>query len=257
MRVQSPLALEVTIQRWSAAGPPGGPDLIREMSRAIGLWGATRIHGELLKLGIARAQSTVAKYMIKRPRRPGQSWGTLLRSHADGIAAADLFVVPTVALTLLYVLVILGHGRRRLIHYAVTAHPTAEWIARQMVEAFPWDEAPTYLVRGRDGVYGAVVKRRLRGLGIRDRPVAPRSPWQNAYVERLIGSIRRECIDHVIILGEAHLRRIMSLYASYYDHARTHLALGKDAPLGRSMQSFGRIIAEPMVAGLHHRYARI
>ena len=208
-------------------------------------------------LGIALAQSTVAKYIIKRPRRPGQSWATFLRNHADGIAAADLFVVPTVAFTLLYVLVILGHGRRRLIHCAVTAHPTAEWIAPQMVEAFPWNEAPTYLVRDRDGVYGAVVKRHLRGLGIRDRPITPRSPWQNAYVERLIGSIRRECIDHMIILGEAHLRRIMSLYTSYYNHARTHLALGKDAPLGRSMQSFGQIIAEPMVAGLHHRYARV
>jgi transposase InsO family protein len=179
------------------------------------LWGAPRIHGELLKLGLKVAQSTVAKYMIKRPRRPGQSWKTFLRSHADGIAAADLFVVPTISFKLLYGLVILGHGRRRLIHYAVTAHPTAEWIARQIVEAFPWDQTPTYLVRDRDGLYGAVVKRRLRGLGIRDRPIAPASPWQNAYVERLIGSIRRECIDHVIILGEAHLRRIMSRYARY------------------------------------------
>ena len=152
--------------------------------------------------------------------------------------------------------VILKHDRRRLIHYAVTAHPTAEWVARQVVEAFPWDQAPTYFVRDRDGVYGAVVKRRLRGLGIRDRPIAPSSPWQNAYVERLIGSIRRECIDHVIILGETHLRRIMSLYANYYNQTRTHLALGKDAPIGRSVESCGRIIAEPMVAGLHHRYPR-
>src|SRR5215813_4878491 len=195
--------------------------------------------------------------MIKRPRRPGQSWETFLRSHADGIAAADLFVVPMIGFKLLYGLVILGHGRRRLIHYAVTAHPTSEWVARQIVEAFPWDQTPTYLVRDRDGVYGAVVKRRLRGLGIRDRPIAPASPWQNAYVERLIGSIRRECIDHVIILGEAHLRRIMSRYANYYNQARTHLALGKDAPISRPVQSFGPIIAEPMVAGLHHRYARI
>jgi transposase InsO family protein len=227
------------------------------MSRANGLWGAPRIHGELLKLGIEVAQSTVAKYMIKRPRRPGQRWATFLGNHADGIAAADLFVVPTVRFNLLYGLLILGHGRRRLSHYAVTAHPTAEWVARQIVEAFPWDQAPTYLMRDRDGVYGAVVKRRLRGLGIRDRPIAPRCPWQNAYVERLIGSVRRECIDHVITFGEAHLRRIMSRYASYYNQARTHLALGKDAPIGRSVQSFGRIIEEPMVAGLHHRYARI
>jgi transposase InsO family protein len=249
--------------RWKSRSGGGRPpvpgevrNLIREMSRVNGLWGAPRIHGELLKLGIEVAQSTVAKYMIKRPRRPGQSWATFLRNHTDGIAAADLFVVPTIGFKLLYGLVILKHGRRRLIHYAVTAHPTAEWVARQVVEAFPSDQAPTYFVRDRDGVYGAVVKRRLRGLGIRDRPIAPSSPWQNAYVERLIGSIRRECIDHVIILGETHLRRIMSLYANYYNQTRTHLALGKDAPIGRSVESCGRIIAEPMVAGLHHRYSR-
>jgi transposase InsO family protein len=250
--------------RWKSRSRAGRPavseeirELIREMSRANCLWGAPRIHGELLKLGIEIAQSTVAKYMIKRPRRPGQSWTTFLRNHADGIAAADLFVVPTIGFKLLYGLVILGHGRRRLIHYAVTAHPTAEWIAQQIVEAFPWDQAPEYLLRDRDSAYGEVMKRRLRGLGIRDRPIAPRSPKQNAHVERLIGSIRRECIDHVMVLGEAHLRRIMSLYASYYNQARTHLALGKDAPTGRSVEPFGRIIAEPMVAGLHHRYARI
>jgi transposase InsO family protein len=177
-------------------------DLIRDMSRANGLWGAPRIHGELLKLDIEVAQSTVAKYMIKRPRRPGQSWATFLRSHAPGIAAADMFVVPTVGFRLLYCLVLLAHGRRGLIHHAVTAHPTAEWVAQQMTEAFPWDTAPRYLVRDRDAVYGHVVRRRLRALGIRDRPTAPRSPWQNAYVERLIGSIRRECLDHMIVLGE-------------------------------------------------------
>ena len=139
----------------------------------------------------------------------------------------------------------------------MTAHPTAEWIARQIVEAFPWDEAPQYLVRDRDAVYGEVVKRRLRGLGIRDRPTAPRSPRQNGHVERLIGSIRRECTDHVIVFGETHLRRILSAYARDYNQARTHLALGKDAPIGRPIERFGHIIAEPIVAGLHHRYARI
>jgi transposase InsO family protein len=250
--------------RWKSRSRGGRPtvpteirELIREMTRANWLWGAPRIHGELLKLGIEVAQSTVAKYMVKRPRRPGQSWATFLRNHSDGIAAVDLFVVPTIGFKSLYGLVILGHGRRRLIRYAVTAHPTAEWIVRQIVEAFPWDEAPEYLVRDRDAVYGEVVKRRLRGLGIRDRPTAPHSPQQNAYVERLIGSIRRECIDHVIVFGETHLHRIMSAYAGYYDQARTHLAFGKDAPLGRSIERFGHIIAEPVVAGLHHRYARI
>jgi len=154
-------------------------------------------------------------------------------------------------------MVFLAHGRRQLVHHAVTAHPTAEWVARQMTEAFPWDTAPRYLVRDRDAVYGHVVKRRLRALGIRDRPTTRRSPWQNAYVERLIGSGRRECFDHVIVFGETHLRRIVSMYAGYYNEARTHLALGNDAPISRPIDRFGRVIAEPMVGGLHRRYARI
>jgi transposase InsO family protein len=173
------------------------------MSRVNWLRGAPRIHGELLKLGIEVAQSTVASTwssaVAHHPRRGG-----LLRNHADGIAAADLFVVPTIGFKLLYCLVILAHSRRKLIHHAVTAHPTDEWIARQMVEAFPWDTTPRYLLRDRDAVYGHVVKRWLRALGIRDRPTAPRSPWQNAYVERLIGSVRRECIDQVMVFGETH-----------------------------------------------------
>jgi transposase InsO family protein len=165
--------------------------------------------------------------------------------------------VPTIGFKLLYCLVFLTHGRRELVHHAVTAHPTAEWVARQMTEAFPRDAAPKYLVRDRDAVYGHVVRRRLRALGIRDRPTAPRSPWQNAYVERLIGSVRRECTDQMIVLGERHLRRLVSLYAGYYNEARTHLSLGKVAPIGRPIEPFGRVIAEPMVGGLHHRYARI
>jgi transposase InsO family protein len=250
--------------RWrsrSRGGRPAMPrkirDLIREMSRVNFLWGAPRIHGELLKLGIEVAQATVAKYMVKRRRPPSQTWRTFLHNHAHGIAAADLFVVPTIGFQLLYCLVILSHGRRRLIHHAITARPTAEWIARQVVEAFPWEGAPRYLLRDRDAVYGEVVRRRLRGLGIRDRPTAPRSPWQNGYVERLIGSTRRECIDQVIVLGETHLRRLMSMYARYCNETRTHLALGKDTPLGRPIERLGRIIVEPMIGGLHHRYARI
>jgi hypothetical protein len=187
--------------------------------------------------------------MVKRPRQPGQSWTTFLRNHAAGIAAADMFVVPTIGFELLYCMVFLAHGRRELVHHAVTAHPTAEWVARQMTEAFPWDTAPRYLVRDRDAVYGHVVRRRLRALGIRDRPTAPKSSWQNAYVERLIGSIRRECLDQVIVLRESHLRRIVSLYASYYNEARTHLSLGKDAPISRPIERFGRLTAEPMVGG--------
>jgi transposase InsO family protein len=218
--------------------------------------GAPRIHGELLKLGIEVAQLTVAKYLVKRPRRPGQSWRIFLDNHATVIAAADMFVVPTIGFKLLHCMVFLAHGRRGLLHHAVTAHPTAEWVARQLTKAFPWDTAPEYLVRDRDAIYGDVVRQRLRALGIRDRPTAPRSPWQNAYVERLIGSIRRECLDHVVVFGEAHLHRVMSLYASYYHEARTHLALAKDVPISRPIEEFGRIIAEPMVGGLHHRYGR-
>ncbi|MGH6933897.1 MAG: integrase core domain-containing protein [Dongiaceae bacterium] len=179
-----------------------------------------------------------------------------MRNHADGIATVDLFVVHTIGFKLLFCLFVLGHGRRRLIHHAVTAYPTAAWVARQVIEAFPWDEAPRYLVRDRAVDYGLVVRRRLRDLGIRDRPVAPCSSWQNTHVERLIGSARRECIDHVIVFGETHLRRIMAAYATYYNQARTHLSLDKDAPISRPIERIGRIIAQPMVGGLHHRYAR-
>jgi len=198
--------------RWKSRPDVGRPpirfeirDLIRQMSMANPLWGAPRIHGELLMLGIAVAQSTVAKYMVPRSRRPpSQSWKTFLRNHGAGIASIDLFVVPTAFFKLLYGLVILGHERRRLIGFDVTAHPTAEWIARQVTEAFPWDEAPRYLIRDRDGAFGPAYRRRVRAMGIRDPPTAPRSPWQNGHAEHLIGSIRRECLDHVIVFGEAH-----------------------------------------------------
>ena len=178
---------------------------------------ATYIHGELLKLGIDIAQSTVAKYMSRRhgPRSPG--WQAFLRNHTAHIAGVDLFVVPTIGFKLLYGLVILRLERRRLVWTDVTANPTAEWIARQITEAFPWDEAPRYLIRDRDTSYGAAVTRRLRAMGVRDRPITPRSPWQNGHVERLIGSIRRECLDHVVVLGERHLRHLLAKYATYYN----------------------------------------
>jgi transposase InsO family protein len=153
--------------------------------------------------------------------------------------------------------VILRLGRRQLVWTNVTTNPTAEWIAQQITEAFPWDQAPRYLVRDRDGSYGAVVTRRLRAMSIRDRPIAPRSPWQNGHVERLIGSIRRECLDHVVVLGQAHLRRILTAYTAYYNGAPTHLALGKDTPLGRTVQSVGPIVSVPILGSLHHQYVRI
>jgi transposase InsO family protein len=220
------------------------------------LWGAPRIHGELLKLGFDVGQTTVAKYMAKRRRPPSQSWRTFLRNHADGIAAIDLFIVPTVGLRMLFALVIVAIDRRLIVTINVTAHPTAEWIARQLTEAFPWNSAPKYLIRDRDGAYGPAFKRRLHVMGIRDRPIAARSPWQNAFAERVIGSIRRECADHLIAFGEAHLRRILRGYVTYYNDLRTHLSLAKDAPSRRPVQHYGRIIRLPILGGLHHQYVR-
>jgi transposase InsO family protein len=231
--------------------------LIRRMSAENPLWGAPRIHGELLKLGFEVAQSSVAKYMVKRCGPPSQGWHTFLRNHAPDIAAMDLFVVPTIGFDLLYGLVIVRLARRDLIWFNVTPHPTAEWIARQITEAFPWAEAPRYLIRDRDCVYGAAVTHRLRAMGIRDKPIAPGSPWQNGFAERLIGSIRRECVDHVVVLGEAHLRRILTKYAAYYNQLRTHRSLNKDAPIHRAIQHVARIISAPVLGGLHHHYCRI
>src|SRR5262249_51536976 len=200
--------------------------LIRHMSIENTLWGAPRIQGELLKLGFAVAQSTVAKYMASTDGRPcGQSWGTFLRNHLPQIAAMDLFVVPTIGF-MLYVLVIVRLARRELVWINVTAYPTAEWIARQVTEAFPWNEVPHYLIRDRDGIYGVAVTRRLRAMGIRDKPIAAGSPWQNSFAERLIGTIRRECVDHVVVLGETHLRRSLREYARYYNTARNAPVIG-------------------------------
>jgi transposase InsO family protein len=221
------------------------------------LWGAPRIHGELLKLGFEVAQSSVAKYMIKRDGPPSQGWGTFLRNHAPHIAAMDLFVVPTIGFDLLYVLVIVRLERRDLVWINVTANPTAEWIARQITEAFPWNEAPRYLIRDRDGVYGAAVTLRLRAMGIRDKPIAPGAPWQNGFAEGLIGSIGRECADHIVALGEAHLRRVLQSYSRYYNESRTHLSLNKDAPFHRATERIGAIMSRPVLGGLHHQYCRI
>ncbi len=196
-----------------------------------------RIHGELLKLGIDIGQTSVAKYMARRRRPPSQGWSTFLRNHADGIAAMDLFVVPTISFRLLYGLLVMGHGRRQILWFGVTAHPTAEWVANQLTEACGWEQIPGYLIRDRDGAYGEIFIRRLRSIGIRDRPTSPRSPWQNAYAERLIGSIRKECIDHVVVFGEGHLRHLLLTYMSYYNGTRTHLSLNKDAPVSRAAES--------------------
>src|SRR5665647_2927527 len=193
--------------------------------------------------------------MGKRRDPPSQGWRTFLRNHASDIAAMDLFVVPTIGFDLLYGFVIVRLDRRDLVWINVTSHPTAEWIARQIAEAFPWNEAPHYLIRDRDRIYGAVVTRRLRSMGIRDKPTAPASPWQNGFAEWLIGSIRRECVDHIIVLGEAHLRRILRSYARYYNRVRTHRSLDKDAPVTRQIQRIGSIKSHAILGGLHHHYA--
>ena len=250
--------------RWKSRPHGGRPriskelrDLIQRMSLENPLWGATKIHGELLKLGIEVAQSTVSIYMVPRRDRPLQTWKTFVRNHMEGIASIDLFVVPTITFQQLYAFLVLGHGRRQLLWFAVTRNPTAEWLARQLTEAFPWDSAPKYLIRDNDRAFGSSFKARVRAMGIRDRPTSFRSPWQNGHVERLIGSIRRECTDHLIVLNEEHLRRILAKFSTYYNGWRPHISLGKDAPNRRPIERFGDIVAHAILGGLHHRYARI
>jgi transposase InsO family protein len=248
--------------RWKSRGRAGRHrlsrelrELIRQMSKENPLWGAPRIHGELLKLGFELAQSTVSKYMIRHEGWPPSQ--TFLRNHGDAIAAIDLCVVPTLTFERLFAFLVIGHSGRQLLWLAVTRRPTAEWLAQQIVDAFPWDGAPAYLVRDNDRAYGLVFTSRVRAMGIRDRPISPGSPWQNSYVERLIGTLRRDCLDHVLIFGERHLRKVLILYSLYYNRTRTHLRLRKDAPLGRTVQRTGTVVATPILSGLHHRYARM
>jgi transposase InsO family protein len=231
--------------------------LIRTMAQAIPRWGAPRIHGELLKLGIDVCQATVAKYMGHRRHPPLQTWRTFLRNHIGQIVAADFFVVPTATFRLVFVLVLVAHDRRRIRHVAVTAHPTAAWTAQQLRQAFPWDEAPRYLIHDRDHAFDGL-ERTAKAMGIEDVLTAPRAPWQNAFVERFIGSARRECFDHVIVLNEAGVRKLMTLYCSYHERSRTHLSLDKDTPIPRPVTppGDGAIVAIPEIGGLHHRYER-
>lgn len=250
--------------RWKSRTKPGRPkidrdviDLIRRMARENVLWGAPRIHGELLKLGIEIAESTVAKYMPRRgDRRGGQSWRTFLANEFEGIAAIDLMTVPTATFDQLYALVVLSLDRRRLFFITATSHPTSLWLAQQVREAFPWETAPRVLVRDNDKKYGNAFKRTVRAFGIRDRPTSPHSPWQNGFVERVIGTLRRECLDHVLILNEGHLRRVLLAFAEHYNADRTHLALAKDAPRGRAVERDGKITSVAILSGLHHRYGR-
>jgi putative transposase len=232
--------------------------LIRRMSRANPLWGAPRIHGELQKLGLEISQATVSKYLVRRRTPPSQTWRTFLDHHLQTLVSVDFFVVPTVLFKVLFVFVVLAHERRRVVHINVTDAPTAQWTAQQLVEAFPWQTAPRYLLRDRDAVYGVVFSSRAQTLGIDEVKTAPRSPWQNPYVERLIGTLRRECLDHVVVLNETHLRHLLRDYLTYYHRCRTHLSLEKDTPEPRPVErpDEGGIVEMPMVGGLHHQYTR-
>ena len=232
--------------------------LVMRMAAANPLWGAPRIHGELLKLGIHVAERTVSRLLPKRRTPPSQTWRTFLANHVRDLVSLDFFTVPTARLRVLFVLVVLAHHRRRVVHFNVTEHPTAHWSAQQLVDTFPEDCAPPYLLRDRDSAYGQTFRQRVKGMGICEVLTAPHSPWQNPFAERLIGSIRRECLNHVLVLGEGHLPRILARYFSYYHRARTHLALDKDAPDVRHVElpEAGRIVQIPEVGGLHHRYVR-
>ena len=209
-------------------------------------------------LGIQVSQATVAKYMFKQGLPPSQTWRTFLGNHSKDLVSVDFFTVPTATFRILYVFLVLRHERREVVHFNVTEHPTAQWTAQQMVEAFPWNPVPQYLLRDRDKTYGASFRHRVHSLGLQEVLTAPRSPWKNPYVERLIGSIRRECIDHVIVFNEMHLKRTLRAYFSYYHKARTHLALDKQCPEPRSVSQpdQGTVIAVPHVGGLHHEYRR-
>jgi len=246
-------------------GQPGRPvisrevrDLIRKMCRENPSWGAPRIHGELLKLGIDIGETSVSKYLVRCRKPPSQTWRTFLENHAQQLVSIDFFTVPTIRFRVLYVFLVLAHDRRRILHFNVTAHPTAEWTGQQLREAFPFDQLPRYLLRDRDAIFGIAFREQVRDMGIHEVRCTPRSPWQRAYVERVIGSIRRECLDHVLVFHETSLRRILRSYFAYYHRSRTHLSLGKDSPEPRAIQppEMGSVVAVPQVGGLHHRYER-
>jgi putative transposase len=252
--------------RWkSRGGKVGRPtverelrDLVRRMSRDNPLWGAPRIQAELRLLRLDAAESTVAKYMIRTRKPPSPNWRTFLNNHMADLAAIDFFVVSTATFRLLYCFVVLSVDRRRVLHFNVTAHPAGAWTAQQITEAFPYDSAPRYLMRDRDGIYGDEFQRRIKSLGIEEVVSAPRSPWQNPFIKRLIGSIRRECLNHVVIINEDHLKRILTEYFEYYHRSRTHLSLDRNAPVPRDVEppELGPMRPISQVGGLHHRYAR-
>ena len=246
-------------------GQPGRPgvskdirELIRKLNRENPLWGAPRIHGELLKLGIDIGETSVGKYMARHRKPPSQTWRTFLENHVETMVSVDFFTVPTIRFQVLYVFLVLAHDRRRIVHFNVTAHPTAEWTIQQLREAFPFEQIPRYLLRDRDGIFGGDFRKEVKAMAIKEVLSAPCSPWQRAYVERVIGTIRRECLDHVIVFGEAALYQHVKRFMHYYHESRTHLSLAKDAPEPRLVHPpiLGPVVAIPQVGGLHHRYER-
>jgi hypothetical protein len=231
--------------------------LIERMAKANPLWRAPRIHGELKMLGIEISERTVSRILRKLPRPPSQTWKTFLHNHLGQMVSIDFFTVPTIAMKVLFVFIVLEHRRRQVLHFNVTEHPTAAWTSQQIVEAFGEHETPRYLLRDRDGVYGNDVRLRIASLHIEEVLTAPQSPWQNPYAERLIGSIRRDCLNHFVILNARHLRRTLGSYFDYYHGSRTHLGLDKQCPFPRPVSSIGKIVEIPQLGGLHHRYERI
>ncbi len=233
-------------------------DLIGRMSSANPCWGSPRIVGELAKLGIHVVKSTVEKYMVRPRKPPSPTWRAFLNNHVKDLVSVDFFVVPTVTFRVLYVFVVLVHVWRRIVHFNVTEHPTAQWTAQQISEAFPWEAAPRYLIRDRDRVYGQAFRTRVARLGIEEVLTAPRSPWQNPYSERVIGSIRRECLDHVIVFGERHLRRLLSDYFEHYHRWRCHRSLAMDCPEPRPVQGpeRGDVVEVAEAGGLYRHYER-
>jgi len=251
--------------RWKSRHRLGRPEkhqeliqLIRRMWSANPTWGSPRIRDELAKLGLIASTATIRKYRPKFKGKTSQGWKTFLQNHAGSIAAMDFFIVPTVTFRLLYVLIVMHHDRRKVVHFNITDSPSASWTAQQIVNAFPYDTAPKYLLRDRDSIYGSIFTKRVKGMGIQQKRTAPRSAWQNPYVERLIGSIRRECLDRVIVLNEQQLRRILEDYFDYYHKVRPHRSLIHDSPIPRPVESpdRGKVVEMPWVGGLHHQYLR-
>ncbi|MGO8930344.1 MAG: integrase core domain-containing protein [Limisphaerales bacterium] len=254
-----------TFWRWKSRHGGGRPrtdaaliELIRRMWAVNPTWGSPRIRDELAKLGLEASMATIRKYRPKSRRRPSQSWWTFFQNHAGTIAAMDFFVVPTVTFRILYVLVVMHHKRRKVVHFNITDAPTAAWAAQQVINSFPYDTAPKYLLRDRDSFYGSLFVQRVEGMGIQQKLIAPRSPWQNPYVERLVGSIRRECLDRIIVFNQRQLRQLLESYLAYYHNLRPHRSLGHDSPVPRPVQSpeRGKVIEMALVGGLRHHYLR-